>query len=683
MKRVFRYLVFLAILIAASNTISAQKAAYTTNSGIKIGFGSGVSYQTSDIANSAGFGFDFTFGSSLYQKENAFLAVDWKFRFLAGENKAYDHRINTDLTYSNIRYSFFNYDFELGLTLNRLREKTRIVLTGFAGVGITHGRTFTDLLDANNAAYDFTVIDDGQSKDQIKADLMSLSDNDFETSLSNKAAIMPTAGIYLGYQFSRSFTIGIEHKTNFSLSEDNSAFGINIDNNIMSGSGIDMNHYTLLGFRWTIGGRSDRSSNNASYPAPERTPIVHANPVPVVPVTAAKPGRTYYADSTKKEIGTTRQLITGRTTTMAVTTDPVKTIVPVRTTTTTIPVVVNTTTSNRTTSTTRPANARRTTSTTGRTDRTTTTFTKAPTVKFINPPAPLTVDKNLFSLRVQTTNVSKWEDVSLVLNGVNNSNFSFSREGLVTLNIALKEGQNSIVVSGKNPNGSARDNTTISYSPTVIQETPCYSPVVNFSLTEASRSDATHELRGTVSNVGSKEMISISFNGTRLSNFQFQASSGVITAKLKLNPGTHSIKVDARNECGTDSKTSRLTVTAVEEVKPCGVRINPGNAAWQFCLVTSRGSYNRDNLSNSNFSYSGSASSLFFKPVAGGGDAIVNGKPYKLKAGSYYLFTGSLSVTVSNKNPGSMGQWSICITTNKAPVSGNGNNRPASPCEKD
>ncbi|MEZ5011749.1 MAG: hypothetical protein R2744_09200 [Bacteroidales bacterium] len=69
-------------------------------------------------------------------------------------------------------------------------------------------------------------------------------------------------------------------------------------------------------------------------------------------------------------------------------------------------------------------------------------------------------------------------------------------------------------------------------------------------------------------------------------------------------------------------------------------------------------------------------------PIAGGGDAMVNGKPYTIRPGQYYLFTGNLTVTISTKNPGSMGQWSVCITTSKVPVYGNGKNRPASPCEK-
>jgi len=69
-------------------------------------------------------------------------------------------------------------------------------------------------------------------------------------------------------------------------------------------------------------------------------------------------------------------------------------------------------------------------------------------------------------------------------------------------------------------------------------------------------------------------------------------------------------------------------------------------------------------------------------PIAGGGNATVKGNPYNIRPGQYYLFTGNMTVTVSTKNSGSMGHWSVCIITDKEPVSGNGKKRPKSPCEE-
>lgn len=116
--------------------------------------------------------------------------------------------------------------------------------------------------------------------------------------------------------------------------------------------------------------------------------------------------------------------------------------------------------------------------------------------------------------------------------------------------------------------------------------------------------------------------------------------------------------------------------------QPCGPRINPGNSAWQFCLVTPSGTYTRDDLhNNSNFSYTGPATSAYFLPIAGGADAVVGGAPYPVQSGRYYLFTGNLTVDVRSNHPGSMGHWQICIQSDNVPQSGNGNNRPQSPCE--
>ncbi len=205
---------------------------------------------------------------------------------------------------------------------------------------------------------------------------------------------------------------------------------------------------------------------------------------------------------------------------------------------------------------------------------------------------------------------------------------------------------------------------------------------MSFNITAVDRTDASHDLKGTVTQVKNKGEITLTVNGQPDNSFQFVPATGVISAKFKLQPGTFTFVVTAKNECGQDSKTSSVTVAAPPaEEKPCGPRINPGNSAWQFCMITPSGTYNRDNLTNKNFSYSGPASSLYFMTIAGGGNAVVNGKPYSVRPGQYYLFTGKLKVTVSNRNPGSMGHWSVCIDTDKEPVFGSGNNRPKSPCE--
>jgi len=848
-------LIFLSLFVF--NNSMAQKASFTSPGGLSIGFGAGYAYQKSDLANSMGYGFDFIFGSKLYQKENAFLSVDWKFRFLAGVNKAYDHRINTDNTYSNIRYNFFNYDVEVGLTLNRLRERTRIILSGFAGVGITHGRTFTDLYDAGNNLYDYSGIDPNRDKTSVYNDLVALSDGNFETHLVNKAALLPTAGLYLGYQFTRSFALGVEFKTNLCLTETNSFVGIDIDNKVISGSPIDRNNYVSLGFRWRMGGGRSHGGSTNNYSAGVTSTYVGttqidnqivtvSSPHPVVNITQPSaesihtgsliqtvkatiqnvsgpdnisfiqngfPNNSFtYNANTQNFIGNVtlregensirimaaNQISTAEDQVIITLDNPMEVV-------NAVPIVELTPSA-------------------GNQEE-----IDIPMVRFIQPATPVEVTNNFFRLSAETQNVHRRNDVTILVNGADIHNFAFGDKGIVSVSLFLAEGHNSMEIIARNEAGYASESTSVTYykpvyvgpvyqqpvyqqpvsqpvyqqpvsqpvyqqpvsqpvyqqpvvqqpvsRPPVSQEPvstpcrmpvirpiepiqdqsstdqqsytiraevrnahgnqlrltsngkpitfnlnnsllsssvplvsglntivlsatnacgedkisarinyvppvvigPCASPQVTFTLQQVQRNDATHELRGSVSNVNNKADISITLDGRAMNGFQFFPTTGDLSAIFKLVPGSHTVSVRVSNACGTDAKSE--SVSLEEEEETCGVRINPGNSDWQFCMVTPSGTFNRQHLSNSNFSYSGSARSLYFMPIGGGGTATVKGKPYTIRSGQYYLFTGNINVSVSTSHPGSMGHWSVCITAGSEPAYGNGNNRPKSPCE--
>jgi hypothetical protein len=99
-------------------------------------------------------------------------------------------------------------------------------------------------------------------------------------------------------------------------------------------------------------------------------------------------------------------------------------------------------------------------------------------------------------------------------------------------------------------------------------------------------------------------------------------------------------------------------------------------------MVTPSGTINRNTLANNtNYTYQGSASSVYFYAISGGGNVTVNGQPFVIQANRYYLFTGNIQVSVTRNDPSAPGQWMICITTNTAPLSGAGSARPQSPCE--
>lgn len=885
MNNVTRLVICLTVASLLMNDATAQRAAYTTNGGLTIGFGLGAAYQQSDIANSRGNGFDFTFGSYLYKKENAFLSVDWKFRFLAGENKAFDHRINPDDTYSNIRYSFFNYDLEAGLTLNRLKERTRILVSGFAGVGITHGMTSADLLDGTGYPYDFSAIDPASGRKETYADLLSLSDNEFETKLDNRAAIMPTVGLYLGYQFSRSFSLGIEHKINFSLTEYNGTTGINIDNRIVTSSRSDKSHYTSLGFTWALGGGSSVRKRNYTWPSvttPVTTPVTTntrntVTPVPLPdPVVTPPPPAVEIVTPSGDTYSTTSA-------TLAITA-----IVKKTSTKQEVRVILNGEDRGfeydqfygRVSSVLSLREGRNTLSVTARNQNGYASddliifcnkpvqTVPLPEIKFIDPALPVTVERNVYAINVGTRNVKAWQDVTVIVNGLSTSNFNFTPDGRVTTNISLSVGSNTVVVTGKNEAGTASDIATITYTKpvkvlppvisiitpsvnpsgtyepeqvieamisgvtgrenislslngtgtpvftfdnsskklyatirlsegnnaivisavntagqdvktlTVTKETrpcpvpvftlrepsqndistdiqsitiktgvrnltaadqltvtvnnriitdftftgsevavttaliegintctitavsncgtdmieyrilrkpavvviepPCTGPGVSFTVSATGGEEVTHVLKGMVTNAGELGKITLTVNGIPYETLNYEPVTGAISAQFRFGAGSHSIKATVINDCGRDEHSGTINI---EEERPCGIRINPGNSSWEFCLVTTSDTITRDRLTDDDFSFSGRARSLFFKPIAGGGDAVVNGISYQLRPGQYYLFTGNLTVIVSKGNKGSMGQWSLCITADREPVTGNGDNRPKSPCE--
>jgi len=280
---------------------------------------------------------------------------------------------------------------------------------------------------------------------------------------------------------------------------------------------------------------------------------------------------------------------------------------------------------------------------------------------------------SLYTHRLTGTieNVNGNNEITVTVDGVRSNSYQYNQSSnSISANYNFNPGTHTVKITLKNDCGNDSQTKQVK----VAQ--PCVAPTVNFTVTKSNKKSATHQLNGTVTNITNKNNISVKVNGSTNNNFQFTSSTGKISATFDLDAGTHTILVSVTNECGNDSHSAQVTI----EEEACGPRFNPGNAEWEFCLVTPSGTYNRSDL-NDDFSYSGSATSLYFKATSGGGDAIINGSPYSISSGRYYLFGGNLQVKVSTSNPGSMGQWSVCVETNKAPKSGVGNSRPISPCE--
>jgi large repetitive protein len=441
MKTHLQTIILLALLIIATPSAIAQQASNFNDSGFDIGFGFGASYQGSDLRNFSGGGATLFLGHSIYQKEQSFFSLDWRLRFLAGQNTAFDDRITIGNNYENIQYTHFNYDLELVLTLNRLRENTGIVISGFAGAGITHNITYQDLLK-DGVPYDYSVInsDGNDRRFEINQDLKELSDNNFETAGINHGCFSPSLGFFVGYQFGPRFTMGIEHKTNYFIDETNTLSGANIDGKIVPDSKIDRNHYTALLLKWDIG-----------YAKPPTPPCLQ----PVVNFNVSE------------------------------------------------------------------------------------------------------INSNNIShvLNGTITNVGQNDNIAISVDGNPDPYFFIDfATGQIKSQYNFAPGNHTVSISVSTRCGN--DEKTIQ----IFVKEPCYGPEIDFSVNEMHKKDFTHSLSGTISNLNSKNEITLYVNDIIQQNFSYSPDNFKINAELKLIPGKNIISIKAQNSCGTDLETLEVNV---------------------------------------------------------------------------------------------------------------------------
>lgn len=261
-------------------------------------------------------------------------------------------------------------------------------------------------------------------------------------------------------------------------------------------------------------------------------------------------------------------------------------------------------------------------------------------------------------------------EVSITHNGQPvNCNYNSTNQ-IFGCTVVLTEDNNTFVVT-------ANACETVSETYTINYEIPC-TPIAYSRIYPASAAQTVTDDNITITlNAQHSENAQVSVNGANYTNYSI-AGNQISLNNVPLNEGANSIQVNLSNDCSQETISYAVTYDAPQT---CGPRINPGNSAWEFCLITPSGTYTRDDLANNlNFSYTGPASSLYFKAIAGGGDALVGGNNYAIQSGRYYLFQGVITVSVSTSHPGSMGHWQVCIDADRAPQSGNGGNRPPSPC---
>ena len=273
MKRSLQFISLTLVLAIFTSDFQAQYINYKDDSGWNIGFNVGGIWQQSDVTTKPGYGLGLTLGKAIYEKEGKFLSFDLRLRYLHGQNKGFNTSISTDLDSAGIYKDYFNsghfhnhkmvvnnmWDLEGVLTLNRLREKTGIILYGFGGIGATDYTLTTDLKDEFGMPYDYS----GFSQTSSELELENIRDGEYETEVADGYKFMPSLGAGIGYQFTPRFSAGIEHKINFPLND-------KIDAVEATGGPFvnDRLHYTALTFRWNLF-RINSNNTNVTTTVPD------------------------------------------------------------------------------------------------------------------------------------------------------------------------------------------------------------------------------------------------------------------------------------------------------------------------------------------------------------------------------------------------------------------------------
>ena len=177
------------------------------------------------------------------------------------------------------------------------------------------------------------------------------------------------------------------------------------------------------------------------------------------------------------------------------------------------------------------------------------------------PTASITSPRNGMNLSTQTvsfsgvvTNIQSASQVQLKVNG-NRVNSSFNASsGLVTANISLMSGSNSIELIVSNNCGTDISNTTVSYR--------CPLPTVNISAPMNGISYTTNQVnfKGFVSGVSSKNQITLSQNGNPIS-FNYDTRTSKFSGTMNLSIGSNTLLATVTNQCGSVNNSVSVSYT--------------------------------------------------------------------------------------------------------------------------
>lgn len=587
-----KYFYTLIVSLLLTTTLFSQKVNYDNDSRWFWGLNIGGTWTKTDVPHKLDLGYGLILGHQFNYNYGKPISFDLRLRYLTGLWKGY----NTDSTNvaANPVYSDYNslnkpvvlnfgtrlheLSLELAIHFNKLRERTGWDPYIFGGVGYTWYQTKGDLYgsDGFEYAYDSTKLASGS---YTQNEIYSLTDKKFDTDLNSPASMgrfMPSVGIGLGYQVGKGVSLGIEHKTTFTMTD-------NFDGHVQAKGKYanDWYHYTSFYLKFHI--RSHY--NHTTYQDTVRQPVVNnpqftqaTNVPPVVDFTNPSvsgttvnssnyviKGKIQHVKSSSNVVfrqnGNYISNFTFNPSTQEF--QSIVTLVPGQNTfeltgTNDVGSDMDQTVINYIRETPTP-----------------------PVVTYSNPASnPTTVQSATFNLVGTVLNVTGKDKITMTLNG-NPVVFTYNPSTrAINSTLNLITGSNIVTTTGTNQYGSDSETATIIYQPQqTIQPPVVY--FVNPNINPYTVNQNTFALTADVLNVADAQHVSFKQNGTINNNFAYNAQTDKFTSNVILNAGQNVFEVIGTNAAGSASATTIIIYNRAAPKPPIVTITNPGTNPYE------------------------------------------------------------------------------------------------------
>lgn len=541
------YLIFIFTVLLFSSYSQTFKVDYDNSSKWFLGLNVGAAWNTTDVTNKTDAGWGIILGKSYGYNFYSPLTFDIRARYLRGfwygqdtdtssvseiSGQALSGYTNQGFTVHNFQSDVHRLGLELAIHLNSITSRTGWDPYIFGGIGLTWHQTYSDLLKATDSTsgsvYDYSSMLGNLSSVEDELDGVYDTPLDGYKSDSYNVAFMPSLGFGLGYNIGKRISLGIEHKTTFTLRDDFDGLVSTVRPK------NDLYHYTSLYLRFRFRGKQP-TENISDIPC---------NP-PSISITQSVSDITV----TNPEFQIEAKLINISNSNQISLMNNIGQSIPFNFNSRTGKLLANVAlVPGENSFTIRVNNGCGTDS---KVIRPTLLNCSLPSAVIINPTSSnATVKSPAFTLTAVVTGVTSIQGIKLMQNNVLLNGYSFNpNSGVLQASVNLAPGKNIFNLELFNACGNNTVFSEVNYDNCTEPTITLFSP----SSTGTTVNTSQFNLSALISGVTDKSQVVISQNN--ISNNTFTLTNGAVNLNTILNPGINTFIISASTRCGTASQT--------------------------------------------------------------------------------------------------------------------------------